>query len=93
LESELNLDTRPTIPPQVISREVGDDTVLLDLATGMYFGVDGVARRIWESISEGRNLAETAELIASEYEVDEANAQADVLEFVSDLVERGLLAE
>ena len=89
----MDLETRPNIPPQVISREVGDDTVLLDLASGMYFGVDGVAKRIWESISEGRNLSETVEVIASEYEVDEAQAKADVLEFVSELVERGLLAE
>jgi len=93
LETELNLETRPKIPPQVISRDVGDDTVLLDLASGLYFGVDGVAKRIWASISEGRSLGETAAVIASEYEVDEANAQADVLEFVRELVERGLLAE
>ena len=89
----MDLETKPTIPPQVMSRLVGDETVLLDLASGVYFGVDGVAKRIWESISEGRNLGETAEVIASEYEVDEANAQADVLEFVSELVERGLLAK
>ena len=74
-----------------MSRVVGDETVLLDLASGMYFGVDGVAKRIWESISEGRNLSETAEVIASEFDVDEARAQADVLEFVSDLARRGLL--
>ena len=88
----MDLETKPTIPPQVMSRVVGDDTVLLDLKSGMYFGVDGVAKRIWESISEGRSLGETAEVIASEYEVDEAQAQADVLKFVTDLVERGLLA-
>ena len=89
----MDLETKPTIPPQVMSRVVGDDTVLLDLESGMYFGVDGVAKQIWESISEGRSLGETAEVIASEYEVDEASAQADVLEFVSELVARGLLAE
>lgn len=87
----MDLETRPTIPPQVMSRVVGDDTVLLDLASGMYFGVDGVAKRIWESIVEGRNLGETAEVIASEYEVDKAQAQTDVLKFVTDLAERGLL--
>ena len=87
----MDLETKPTIPPQVMSRVVGDDTVLLDLESGMYFGVDGVAKQIWESISEGRSLGETAEVIASEYEVDEAQAQADVLKFITDLAERGLL--
>ena len=75
-----------------MSRLVDDETVLLDLASGMYFGLDGVGKRIWESISEGNSLSETAIRIASEYEVDEAQALADVIEFTRDLVERGLLA-
>lgn len=76
-----------------MSRLVGDETVLLDLASGMYFGVDGVARTIWESISEGHSLGEAAAVIASEYDVDAARAEADVIEFVSKLVERGLLTD
>ena len=75
-----------------MSRLVDDETVLLDLASGMYFGLDGVGKQIWESVSEGDSLGETAAVIASEYEVDEAQALADVIEFASDLVERGLLA-
>ena len=70
---------------------VGDETVLMDLASGIYFGLDGVGKRIWESIAEGKNLAAVVAVIAAEYEVDEARAQADVIEFVGELVERGLL--
>ena len=88
----MQLDAKLSVPPQVMSRMVGDETVLLDLASGVYFGVDGVAKRIWESIADGRNLGEAAAVIVSEYDVDEAQAQADVLEFASELVERGLLA-
>jgi len=87
----MNLDTQLSIPPQVMSRLVGDETVLLDLSSGIYFGVDGVGKRIWDSIAEGRSLGQTAAVIAAEYEVDEVTAQADVVEFTSDLVERGLL--
>jgi hypothetical protein len=76
-----------------MSRPVDDETVLLDLKTGMYFGLDGVGKRIWEAISEGLTLGEIAAVIVSEYEVEEDQAQADVIGFVSDLVERGLLAE
>lgn len=87
----MNLDTRLSIPPQVMSRLVGDETVLLDLASGMYFGLDGVGRRIWECLAEGKSLGETVAVIAAEYEVDEARAQADLVAFASDLVRRGLL--
>ena len=75
-----------------MSRPVGDETVLLDLASGMYFGLDGVGKRIWESVSGGKSLAETADAIVAEYEVGEEQARSDVIDFAKRLVERGLLA-
>ena len=89
----MNLDSRLTIPPQVLSRLVGDETVLLDLESGIYFGLDNVGKRIWESVSEGKTLAETIAVIVAEYDVNQQQAQDDVLAFAGDLVERGLLAE
>jgi len=88
----MNLDTRLTIPPEVMSRLVGDETVLLDLASGNYFGLDGVGKRIWESLSEGKSLSEIVLIVVAEYEIHEDKAQEDVLAFTTDLVERGLLA-
>ncbi len=88
----MTLDTCLSIPPQVMSRLVGDETVLLDLASGIYFGLDGVGKRIWETVDEGKSLKEIASVITAEFEVDETQAQADVVEFTNDLVERGLLA-
>ena len=88
----MNLDTRLSIPPQVMSRLVGDETVLLDLASGLYFGVDAVGQRIWEAVADGQSLGQAAAVIAAEYEVDEVRAQQDVIEFAKDLVSRGLLA-
>jgi hypothetical protein len=76
-----------------MSRLVGDETVLLDLASGIYFGLDGVGQKIWEAVTEGRSLGEAATAIVNDYEVDESQAQSDVIEFASELVERGLLAE
>ena len=84
-------DTKLSIPPQVMSRLVDDETVLLDLESGMYFGLDGVGQLIWQSVSEGRTPGEIAGIIVAEYEVDEEQALADTLDFTSDLVERGLL--
>jgi hypothetical protein len=89
----MNLDTKLSVPPQVMSRPVGDETVLLDLSRGIYFGLDGVGKRIWETVAEGNSLADAATIIVSEFEVDEEQAQADLIAFATDLVERGLLSE
>ena len=91
MSSAITLESGFVIPPPVMSRLVGDETVLMDLSSGIYFGLDGVGKRIWETIAEGQDLAAVAATIAAEYEVDKARAQADVIEFVGELVERGLL--
>jgi hypothetical protein len=87
----MDLDAKITIPPQVMSRLVGEETVILDLESGIYFGLDGVGKRIWESLSDGKTLAETVAVIASEYDVDEARARSDLIKFATELLERGLL--
>jgi hypothetical protein len=87
----MDLDTRLTIPPHVLSRRVGEETVLLDLESGIYFGLDGVGKFVWERVSEGRNLAETIDAIVAEYDVGEDQAKADVVDFAQTLIERGLL--
>ncbi len=89
----MNPDTVLLIPPQVMSRLVDDETVLLDLESGMYFGLDGVGKRIWDSVTEGCSIGEIAKIITTEYEVDAERAKADVIAFTNDLVERGLLVE
>ena len=91
--ADINLDTKLNIPPQVMSRLVEDETVLLDLASGLYFGLEGVGQTIWESLSSGRSLSETVATITVEYDVDETQAEADVVAFAGELVERGLLAK
>ena len=88
----MDLDTRLKVPPQVMTRLVGDEMVLLDLASGEYFGLDGVGQLIWESVSEGKSLAEAVDVITAEYDVSKERARSDVLGFGESLVERGLLA-
>ena len=87
----MDIETQLIVPPQVMSRQVDDETVLLDLKSGTYFGLDGVGKLIWEGVEGGSSLRETVKAIVSEYEVDPNRAETDVLEFADELVERGLL--
>lgn len=90
-KSEIGLKTHLSAPPQVMSRIVGDEIVLLDIAKGTYFGLDGVGKRIWESVADGQSLAQTAITIAAEFDVEDSRAETDVVEFANNLLERELL--
>ena len=88
----MKLSEKVSIPAQVMARQVGDETVILDLASGTYFGLDAVGARIWQLMGEGKTLAEICEVILDEYDVEREQLEADVLRLAAELVERGLVA-
>jgi hypothetical protein len=87
----MDLTTRMQIPAQVMARAVGDETVILDLASGTYFGLDAVGARIWQLMSEGKSLAETCDVMLDEYDVTREALERDVLDLATKLVEQKLL--
>ena len=79
------------IPDDVLWSEVGDDVVLLNLASGNYFGLDGVAARIWSLIVAQTSTDEILSTIGHEYEVDLDRARQDLDALVKDLTQEGLI--
>lgn len=84
-------ETKMVIPAQVMSRQVGEETVILDLGSGMYFGLDPVGARIWQLIAEGHQVDAVVSRLLSEFEVAEDQLRQDVDNLVSELVSRGLI--
>lgn len=80
-----------TIPSQVMARQVGDETVILDLASGTYYGLDPVGARIWQLMSEGQTLAQVCATMLAEYEVAREDIERDVLALVNTLVDKQLV--
>jgi hypothetical protein len=75
----MNLSDKVTIPAQVMARTVGEETVILDLASGTYFGLDPVGARIWQLLGEGRTLAEVCDAMQQSHDVSRADIERDVL--------------
>ena len=48
----MNLNQTVTRSPEVISQEVSGETVLLDLESESYYGLDAVGTRIWQLIRD-----------------------------------------
>ena len=87
----MNLTDKPTIPAQVMARQVGDETVILDLAGGTYYGLDPVGARVWQLIGEGKALGEICDTLLDEYEVARDTLERDVLDLAEKLLEQKLI--
>lgn len=88
----MNLSVNVIIPPQVMARQVGEETVILDLASGTYFGLDPVGARIWQLLADGKTLAEVCETMLDEYEVSREDIERDVLKLVDELLAHQLIS-
>jgi hypothetical protein len=87
------LTDRVTPAPDVVAREVGGETILLDLASGNYFGLDPVGSRIWQLLEErGCTLVEACDVLIGEYEVERPQLEADVLALAERLREQNLVS-
>ena len=88
----MNLNQSITLSPKVISQEVSGETVILDLESECFFGLDAVGTRIWDLIRDDVDLLSIYNTLLDEYEVEEAQLQADLEALLADACERGLLS-
>ncbi|HUY82906.1 MAG TPA: PqqD family protein [Acidobacteriaceae bacterium] len=79
------------IPQSVLSRTVGDETILLNLETSTYHSLNGVAGRFWSLILEGKSLGEVETTLLAEYAVDSAQLETDLKELCAELEKLSLL--
>ena len=79
--------------PDVVFRDLDGEAVILDLASGTYFGLNTVGTRVWRMIEDGRNAAEVVDAIAAEYNADRATIARDVNRLLDELRVRHLIVE
>jgi len=88
----MNISGKVDIPPQVMARQVGDEQVILDLASGTYFGLDPVGARAWALLAEGKTISEVCDAMVDEYDVTRSVLEADILSLVQTMVDRKLVS-
>jgi hypothetical protein len=84
-------DTTITISPDVVSRTVAGEVLILNLATGDYHGLDPIGSRIWDLIAERRAFGAIAEAIVAEYDVDPERAKSDLARLLGEMAHKGLV--
>jgi hypothetical protein len=80
-----------TIPGHVLVQELAGESVLLDLNSEQYFGLDDVGTRMWKALTTNPTVQAACETLLSDYEVDAEQLRCDLEGLVNRLVEHGLL--
>jgi hypothetical protein len=87
----MKLSDKLDIPAQVMARDVGEEVVILDLASGTYFGLDPVGSQMWQHMSTGKTLAEICDAMLDEFDVTREELERDTLKLAEMLQSNGLV--
>ena len=79
------------INESIVAAELDNEMVLLNVETGLYFGLDELGAMIWSLIAAEADEAVIVDRIFAEYDVEQTQAKADVREFIECLEAKGLL--
>ncbi len=87
----MELDHKPQPSPDAAHQPVGDEAILINLKTGVYYSLNDTGTMFWTLLDGRRTIADCARLIAIEYEADLEVIEADLLELATGLKREGLI--
>src|SRR5258708_6423773 len=84
-------DRRVTVPDDVLLSELEGESVILNLKSAMYFGLDAVGTRIWAAVTTADSIQAAYDALRQQYDVDPERLRDDLSEIVGSLAEHGLV--
>lgn len=85
------LAARVRVPDQVVYRSFPEETVMLNLTTGKYHGLNQTAGRMLETLERSESVAGALAELTREYEAAPAEIERDLRDLCAALLERGLI--
>jgi hypothetical protein len=87
----VEFENRTVVPRHVLVRHLEGESVLLNLQTERYFGLDTTGTRMWEHLASSPSIKQAYEKLLEEFEVEPGLLRANLSELLTNLVQNGLL--
>lgn len=88
----MNDERRFEMREDLLVEQVDDEVVVLDMERNVYFGLEPMARAIWEMLKQGSSVSEVVAALHARYGEQE-RIERDVATFVAQVLEQGLMRE
>jgi hypothetical protein len=85
------LAARARLPQYVVHRGFVAETVVLNLRTGKYHGLNPTAGKMLEALEEAPTVGDSVPGLAEEFAVERSQIESDLIALCRGLLERGLI--
>jgi len=93
MSSTLTADSILKVSSSHVSSDLAGEQVILNLDSGVYYGLDEVGTRIWDLLNDSRSIDSVVDALHEEYDVERSELQADVMRLVREMMKAGLVVQ
>jgi hypothetical protein len=79
------------VDDNVLDTDLDEETVMMDIEQGRYYGLNEVGTRIWSDLAEPVIINDLVVRLSADFKVPTAQCQSEVIAFLESLASRGLL--
>jgi hypothetical protein len=91
LATVLNQDSTVSANADQLSSKLGDEVVILNLQSGVYYGLDPVGARVWELAQTNQTFSNICQAVVDEFEVEPQQCERDVSDLLREMQAQGLV--
>ncbi len=88
---KINSQSVVVVTKDQVSADLSGEAAILNLKSGIYYGLDNVGARIWSLVQEPRAVNEVRDAILQEYDVEPDQCETDLLALLEELLSKGLI--
>ncbi|MDB9518331.1 PqqD family protein [Roseofilum reptotaenium CS-1145] len=91
MEISISNQQNITLAPDVLVQELSGESVLLNLNSEEYFGLDEVGSRMLSLLTDSTSIQEASDRLLEEYEVEPEKLHQDLIELIENMVDHDLV--
>ncbi len=87
----VSVDSTIVATKEQVSADLAGESVILNLKSGVYYGLDPLGATVWGLIQKPKSLSEVRDAVLQEYEVEPERCERDLMALFQELAEEGLV--
>lgn len=91
MEKTMDRETRVTAAKDQVSCDLAGEVAILNIKSGIYYGLDEVGSSVWDLIQQTKTVAEVRDALLQEYDVDAETCERDLIALLRELSSKELI--
>lgn len=87
----ISFDRKLTIAQDTLINVIEGESVLLNLKSESYFGLDPIGTRMWDLLTNSDSIQSAYETLLDEYDVEADKLRLDMQDLIEKLIANGLM--